>query len=323
MKLSIIVPIYKVEKYIIECIKSIVVQLKPEYEVEIICVNDGTPDQSFEILRKYISELDINLGSKFLFIEQENKGLSEARNTGINIANGEYIAFIDSDDKIYPEYLEKILNLIDNENFDILDFNIKTSNNILISTQICDINAGQLEKVFKAGNWFAWARVYNKKIFLGYRFTNGIYYEDIDLIPLIYLKAENIIHINDTLYWYRFNPEGITQNLSYDNRIKTLNSLQKIHCKYKNIDDKENIYLQYMIFNTYFLLALYACRLFGLRKAIKLVVKYMDCVNLKKGQKIKFLLNKYQYFFILYPYIFLFIYRFYIFLKKFFYIFFK
>lgn len=295
-------PIYNVEKYIIECIESIIVQLKPEHEVEIICVNDGTPDQSFHILKEFISKIDENLGSKFIFIEQENKGLSGARNTGIDIANGEYIAFIDSDDKIYPEYLERILNLIDNKNFDILDFNVENSNNRLILTQLYN-SESQLENTFKAGNWFAWARIYNKKMFKELRFTTDIYYEDIDLIPLIYLQAKIIIHIEDVLYWYRCNPEGITQNQSLIANKKTIKSLEIIFKKYNRLSDS-NKYLNYMNINSYYLLVLYSVRLYGLGSSYSYLKKYKIFLN----DEIYNLLSINAKFFVKYPFLFIFFY---------------
>ena len=90
-KLSIIIPIYKVEKYIVECIESICCQLVEG--VEVILVNDGTPDRSMEMAKDYISNKYYHYLSRFVFIDQENQGQSIARNNGIDVAKGEYIAF--------------------------------------------------------------------------------------------------------------------------------------------------------------------------------------------------------------------------------------
>jgi glycosyltransferase involved in cell wall biosynthesis len=311
LKLSIIVPIYKVEKYIIECIKSIVVQLKPEYEVEIICINDGTPDQSFCILKEYISKIEKNLASKFIFIEQENLGLSGARNTGINIANGEYIAFIDSDDKIYPEYLGKILNFIDNNDFDILDFNAITSNNQVIKTENIISNTDSLMSKFKMGNWFAWARIYKKELFNNERFLVGIYYEDIDLVPMLYLKSKKIMHVDSILYWYRCNPNGITQNQSLSSKEKTIKSLEIIFKKYNELNGL-NMYIKYMDIHCYYLLVLYSVRLYGGCSSYNYLKKYKFSFN----SEIYNLLSKDAKFFVKYPYLFIFFYSCYCYLKK-------
>lgn len=315
MKLSIIIPVYKVEKYIVECIESVVVQLKPEHEVEIICINDGTPDQSFCILKEYISKIEKNLASKFIFIEQENLGLSGARNTGINNAKGLYISFIDSDDRIYPNYIEKILNIIKNNDFDILDFNIQTSNNIVLQTQLDGVFVDKLEAVFKAGNWFAWARVFSKKMFINLRFTTDIYYEDVDLLPLIYLRATNLIHIKDVLYWYRSNPEGITQNLSEKSKKYTLDSLEKIYNKYNLSNTRENAYLNFMVFHTYYLLIIYSTRLLGLSKTMFYIKKYRKSSSFYSCKYSKKMLNNNQIFFMNFPYLFVIFYWIYCYLK--------
>lgn len=314
MLLSLIVPIYNVEKYIIDCIESIVVQLKPEHKVEIICVNDGTPDASMNILREYLSKLECDIKSKFRLVDQENKGLSGARNTGLEISSGNYIGFLDSDDKLYSNYLDVILDKIDHEIFDILDFNIKNSEGLLIRTQIENIE-DKLEAAFKAENWFAWARIYDKKIFNNKYFSVGLYYEDLDLIPILYLSSSRIIHIDEVLYWYRTNPDGITQSTSVASKEKTIKSLEKIHFKYREIEKKDNMYINYMAFNTLFLMMVYSCRLFDLNRTIELFKKNSFHTG---GADFDFLLSKSKKIFKRYPFIFIFICRFYFLLKSFF-----
>lgn len=280
MLLSIIIPIYKVEKYIVDCIESIVVQLKPEHSVEMICVNDGTPDESMDILKKYLSGLDINIQNKFKLIDQDNKGLSGARNKGLNIAQGEYISFLDSDDKLYSSYLDVILGTINKNDFDILDFNIKKSNGLEIKIRVDVSSLNQLDSIFKAGNWFACARVYNKRVFVNQKFTVGIYYEDVDLIPILYLKAEKTIHLGDILYWYRYNPEGITQKKSKSVNLKSINSLEEILKSYIFRNSLNNCkYMQFMVFHSYYLLCVYTVNRHGYLKSIKLSNKYKDIIE--------------------------------------------
>ena len=100
MKVSVIIPVYNAEKYLAECLDSIVCQTLSD--IEIICVNDGSSDNSLSLLEAY-SRKD----NRFKIINQENSGPGVARNTGINVASGEYIFFVDSDDTIFPETLEK------------------------------------------------------------------------------------------------------------------------------------------------------------------------------------------------------------------------
>ena len=100
--ISVIVPVYNVEKYLEECLDSI--QDQTYSDIEVILVNDGSTDSSKEICKKYCKQ-----DSRFLLINQENQGLSAARNKGVEISTGEYIVFVDSDDIIKTNYLEKLM----------------------------------------------------------------------------------------------------------------------------------------------------------------------------------------------------------------------
>lgn len=100
IKLSIIIPVYKVEKYIEKCLKSIIEQEKEDFEIECILIDDCSPDNSVPIANKVINEYHGNNISFLIIRHDENKGLSVARNTGIRAAKGDYILFVDSDDYI-------------------------------------------------------------------------------------------------------------------------------------------------------------------------------------------------------------------------------
>lgn len=103
-KISVIVPIFKTGVYLRRCLESIV---NNTYQnLEIICINDGSPDNSGEILEEY-QKLDLRI----VVVNQKNKGISAARNVGMNIATGEFIAFIDSDDWIHPNYFRYLVQL--------------------------------------------------------------------------------------------------------------------------------------------------------------------------------------------------------------------
>ena len=105
---SIIIPIYNVEKYVAECLNSVISQTYDHSKIECILVDDCTPDKSMDVVNKIIGEYN----GEMTFItrrHKENKGLSAARNTGISIATGEYLYFLDSDDYIYPNSLELLM----------------------------------------------------------------------------------------------------------------------------------------------------------------------------------------------------------------------
>ena len=133
VKVSIIVPIYKVEKYLKRCLESLVSQTFQE--IEIICVNDGSPDQSQKIVDEYVEKYP-HLVKGYL---KENGGLSDARNYGLNLASGDYVAFIDSDDWVEPEMIEKMYRAAREQEADlvicdfVMDWETKEKESLYIS----------------------------------------------------------------------------------------------------------------------------------------------------------------------------------------------
>ncbi len=115
MKLSIIIPVYNVEKYISKCLGSILCQNLDPAEYEIIIVNDGSPDDSKSIILEYQKK-----NKNIVFIDQENKGVSVARNRGLDCANGDYVLFIDPDDTLYENSIKPILEKAYQDNLDVL-----------------------------------------------------------------------------------------------------------------------------------------------------------------------------------------------------------
>ena len=111
-KVSVIIPIYNQEKYLRECLETVLLQNLQE--IEVICVNDGSTDESLSILKEYAKRDD-----RIVVVSQENKGVSAARNVGIEIAKGEYISFIDSDDWVAPNFIEKLYETAVKNNADI------------------------------------------------------------------------------------------------------------------------------------------------------------------------------------------------------------
>lgn len=300
-KLSIIVPIFKVESYIQECIESIVDQLQPE--IQIICVNDGTPDESAKIACSIIKQLDRKTQNQFLFINQKNQGLSGARNTGLLYATGEYIGFLDSDDKLLPRYIDTILQTMRSGDFDIIDFNLLTSMGEL--RRIRRGSLSSLESVFRAGLWYSCGRVFKKNLFEKNNFTIGINFEDLALTPILYMEAIKTIHINEPLYWYRINKEGITLNNSSENSNKAIYSFQIILKQYLEIyKSQRNDYWASVTIQTYYLL----CTISPLLKSYKFIETYkpeLDKLEFKSNIKKNSMLSKKYYNFYLYPYLYL------------------
>lgn len=221
-KLSLIIPIYKVENYIIECLESVCCQLVEGLEV--ILVNDGTPDSSMLMARKYISEKYDHLVNQFVFIDQENQGLSGARNTGIQEAKGKYLMFLDSDDILEEECVSKIFKILEENEVDLIQFKAyrfkdssKEKVNFMPDSPFngnCLINDDILKFVFNTSNWFSWLRVYHKKLFKEREFPIRKFYEDAYTTPFIFLDSKNIFFSNEYLLGYRFNDQGITAKIT-------------------------------------------------------------------------------------------------------------
>ena len=121
VKISIIIPVFNVENHIGECLDSIINQSFKD--IEIICVNDGSTDNSLEILKKYA-----NMDSRVKIITQKNNGVGSARNTGLDHANGDYIYFIDGDDYLQPDALSEIYEISKDKNLDLLIFKLSNFN---------------------------------------------------------------------------------------------------------------------------------------------------------------------------------------------------
>ena len=275
-KLSIIVPIYKSQDYIKECMISILEQLPSE--VQILCINDGTPDNSMQIVEAILDQYGENIREQFVIINQENQGLSGARNTGLENSTGEYIGFVDSDDKILPNFFDEILKAISDSNYDIVDFNLIDSNGRQLSTRQGQLDT--IDSVFKSSNWYCCCRVFKKTLFTKYRFTSDIYYEDLALTPKLYLNSKETIHIAKPLYWYRLNENGITLNSTDKANQHTIKSFEIILNSYiESYYTNPNIYYYYLIVTTYFLLCVNACRRFSFKKSLYYIRKYQTIIK--------------------------------------------
>lgn len=230
VNLSLIVPVYNVENYIIECLNSIVKIIPSDGSTEVIIINDGSPDNSINLAENYILNLNDNIKNNFHIFSQENRGLSGARNTGIDNAKGRYLAFLDSDDVLQGDFFNDILAIIKKHNPDIVEFrairfddNGNTSSFFpkLFDDGFYDLDQKIWKKLCNRSAWFSWLRVYNKNLFDDIKFPEGKNYEDAYTTPYIYLKAKNIYFCNNEYIGYRINPNGITATKS----IKNINDI--------------------------------------------------------------------------------------------------
>ncbi|MCA1920957.1 glycosyltransferase family 2 protein, partial [Buttiauxella noackiae] len=213
MKLSIIIPCYNSAEFIEECLESVLPNIQSDMEV--IVVNDGSTDNSNDIIIKIAHRYpDKNL----IIINQDNAGLSAARNKGLSIASGEYISLLDSDDLFDQKFWSEVPHLLNDSSIDIIEFNAEQFENELsniVEHIDCAVFSGkklissieQLKPAFQRCKWYPWARVYKKSLFLdnNIEFPEGRLYEDMSTIPALYLKCKCIFGINKSLIWYRFH----------------------------------------------------------------------------------------------------------------------
>ena len=224
---TIIVPVYNVEAYILDCLNSIFAQ---DYTtIEVIAINDGSTDSSLKLLDEYALH-----ESRLRIITQENKGLSGARNTGLDYASGEIIVFVDSDDTIAPTLVSRCINCFKTSNIDIVSFNhgVFLDNTAQLKPFIKQVEEGVLQahnyfkkaQQLETNTWIpSWLYAY-KASFLktnNLRFCEGIIHEDVLFTPMALTFANTIHVLPDILYYYRKREGSIT----YDN-IKTEKSLK-------------------------------------------------------------------------------------------------
>lgn len=200
MILSIIIPVYNVEKFIFTTLQSVFNNLQKN--IEVIIINDGSHDTSLEIITDYIKKLSSDKKVYVNIINQKNEGISYTRNKGISLAKGDYIAFLDSDDVLAQNYFDRIIPILKNHAPDILQFDFS----LFKKSHEEDINSGLRMKsiglketsenifleVFNYNSWYPWSRIYKRELFNDIKFPLGYTFEDPAIIPFIFLKAKNI-----------------------------------------------------------------------------------------------------------------------------------
>ena len=218
-KISIIVPIYNVEQFLEECVKSILDQTYQDLEV--ILIDDGSTDRSSEICDELAAT-----DRRIIVYHQNNLGISEARNTGLGLATGQYIGFVDSDDVIHPNMYEWLMAALQEEkaevaicherafydgncNFDEMDLKHieKVENREQLFSHFMDVWTGPIN--------FVWNKLYKRELFDGIRFQKGIKMEDMFIQVDVLQRVTKAVWITEALYGYR-QRNGSTMNSDHD-----------------------------------------------------------------------------------------------------------
>lgn len=241
-KISIIVPIYNVEKYLEKCIKSILNQTFKDFEL--ILVDDGSPDKCGEICEKYKA-----LDSRVRVVHKSNAGLSAARNTGLDLAKGDFVAFVDSDDYVHKQMYEILYSQIikDKSDITICDFEYVYENKNIDLLQYDDLKKGfnietfnkiealeQIDKKDGVKFVIACNKLYKIELFNVLRFEEGRIHEDELMAHKIIYKSKKITFINCKLYHYLQRENSITKEHFSLKKLDALHALKDRMNFYRN-----------------------------------------------------------------------------------------
>lgn len=262
-KLSIIVPIYNVEKYLDKCILSI---LNQDYkDFELILVNDGSPDRCEEICNKYLLN-----DRRVRLINKANGGLSSARNAGLDIAKGEYIGFVDSDDWIEKEMYSTLMEIVEKNGSDIVQCEyysalydtdtIKDNKNVIVRnfTNIEAIN--NMYGDLQVSTTVSWNKIYKRSLFDGIRFPIGKLHEDEFTTYKLLYRSNKISYINKELYYYRQTPNSIMNLPFSEKRLDIIEAFEEKKEFIKLLDNKKLYLNTIKSYNDMLINVYYACK---------------------------------------------------------------
>lgn len=221
-RVSIIIPVYNVQEYLDECMQSVLSQTYSK--IEVILIDDGSTDSSGRLCDRYVKD------SRVRVIHKKNGGLSDARNTGIDYASGEFLTFVDSDDIVEESFVEKMYNAQINNNADIVISSFRIRENGVekkafrrrekYRDELIDRNeAIERMLLFRGYTYSTWAKLYKKELFKGIRFPKGRICEDLATTYRLFLLADRFAFISDDAYIYRFR-RGSIQTSIFDDRRK-------------------------------------------------------------------------------------------------------
>lgn len=248
--ISVIVPVYNVEKYLVRCLESLMHQSYTE--LEMILVDDGSTDQSGAIIEEYLKK-----DSRFIAVRKENGGLSDARNAGIDIAKGKFLIFVDADDYVHHQFVELLYQAVISTEADIA---------VCEGVEVDEKNQGDTSSVIPLGYktetfnaidamkfWYtrsfrnvtvAWNKIYRRELFAAERFEKGKFHEDEFIMHRIFMKAFRVTYIWAGLYFYYQRCDSITGSNTYS--IKRLDVVEACDERWKIFRETGDTELEYL-----------------------------------------------------------------------------
>ncbi|MBO4291231.1 MAG: glycosyltransferase [Lachnospiraceae bacterium] len=213
MKLSIIVPVYNTAGYLEQCVNSLLAQTIPENDYEILLVNDGSIDNSLEVMQRFLADNP----DVIEIIDTENGGQGRARNLALDVAQGDYIGFADSDDWAAEDMFARLLDAAERENADIAvcnSYSVSDSGQTIMNArpQGTDISA--------AGS--VWNKIFRRSLIGDIRFPEGVWYEDFSFSAKLLLSSRKTVFLEEPLYYYRASHSSTMRN---QNALKNLDIL--------------------------------------------------------------------------------------------------
>ena len=219
---SVIVPIYNVETYLKGCLDSLLNQTEQDFEV--ILVDDGSTDQSGLIADAYAKK-----DARFKVIHQENKGLSGARNSGLKLAQGTFVAFLDSDDYWHPDFLKVMLCATKREKTDLVVCKLKHTDRFYYPIQeTIDPATVKIKRFYKPLDAFlahkelptnVCVKLHRREAIQDLQFKEGIYFEDVLFTTIEMTKIRNIAYVDAPLYYYFANPQSIMRSAFTEQKV--------------------------------------------------------------------------------------------------------
>lgn len=264
-KVSVIIPVYNVENYLRKCLNSLVNQTLKD--IEIIVVNDGTTDNSQEIINEYVKKYP----KKVVSIIQENGGQGAARNTGLLHAKGEYIGYVDSDDYVEENMYEELYKKAKEEDSDIVicGNNVVKENYELFSKE-------DVDKEFLLGKMAVWNKIYKKNIIVDNKiqFRSKVWYEDLDFTMKVYFSSKKISYVDKPLYNYLLREGSTMNNNNIKRNLELIEAFDSLidYCKDKKIYNKAKDEIEF--------LCIYHMYIFATTRVLNTNNKYKDKIEI-------------------------------------------